>query len=67
MNKWSELLLGLILVNVAIVVAWYSQSWWGEFWNFKHAAWEFLKGGVFWFVIMIGGLLLLLGISDMKG
>ncbi len=67
MNKWTELLLGLILVIGAIVVAWYSAEWFGAFWNFKHAAWEFLKGGVFWFVLGIGTLFILLGISDLKG
>ena len=65
MNKWLELLLGLILLVVAIVVAWYSTNW-GSFWNFKHAAWEFLKGGVFWAVALVGILFILLGISDLK-
>jgi len=66
MNKWLELLLGLILVIGAILVAWYSPVWWGSFWNFKHAAWEFFKGGLFWFIVMIGALFILLGISDLK-
>lgn len=66
MNKWAELLLGLILVIVAIYVAWYSADWWGSVWNFKHAAWEFLKGGAVWFVIGVGALFILLGISDLK-
>jgi len=65
MNKWLELLLGLILVVAAIVITWYSVSW-GDFLNFRHAAWEFLKGGVVWFVLGIGLLLILLGISDLK-
>jgi TRAP-type C4-dicarboxylate transport system permease small subunit len=67
MNKWAELLFGLILVIAAIWITWFSGIWWGEFWNFKHAAWEFLKGGVFWFVVMIGFLFILLGISEIKG
>lgn len=66
MNKWVEILLGLVLIIVAIWVAWYSPIWWGSFWNFRHAAWEFLKGGVFWFVIMLGLLFLMLGISDLR-
>ncbi|GAH66579.1 unnamed protein product [marine sediment metagenome] len=41
MNKWLELLIGLILLNGIILLAWYSGEWWGSFWNFKHAAWEF--------------------------
>lgn len=64
MNKWLELLLGLVLVIVAVLVSFYSLSW-GR-WDFGHAAWEFLKGGIVWFVIMIGLLFIMLGISDMK-
>lgn len=66
MNKWLELLLGLILVVAAILVWFYSLEW-GSFWNFGTAAWEVLKGGVIWFVILIGLLFILLGISDIKG
>jgi len=67
MNKWVELLLGLILVIIPIYIAWYSPIWWGDIWNFRQASWEFLKGGVFWMVVMIGVLFVLLGISDLKG
>lgn len=66
MNKWAELFLGLILVVVAVLV-WFYSAGWGSFWNFGTAAWEFLKGGVIWFVILIGLLFVLLGISDIKG
>ena len=65
MNKWIELLLGLILVIAAILIAFYSQSW-GATWNFWSAAWIVLKGGVFWFFVGLGALLVLLGISDLK-
>ena len=65
MDKWSELLVGLILVIVPIVVAFYSQAW--GLWNFWGAAWAFLKGGLFWVIIMMGVLFILLGISDLKG
>ena len=65
MNKWLELLAGLILVIGAILVAFYSQGW-GATWNFWGSAWDFLKGGVFWFVLGIGALFILLGISDLK-
>jgi len=65
MNKWSELLLGLILVIGAIVIAFYSQSW--GTWNFWSSAWAFLKGGVFWLIVLVGFLFILLGISDLKG
>ncbi len=64
MDKWSELLLGLLLVVVGITVAFYSQSW-GD-WNFWSAAGTFFKGAVFWFVIGLGALFILLGISDLK-
>ena len=65
MNKWMEILLGLILIIVAVLVWGYSYNW--GFWNFGTATWEFLKGAVVWFVIMIGLLFLMLGISDLKG
>jgi len=65
MNKWVEILVGLILV-VAAIYAWGFSGRWGEFWNFGTAAWEFFKGGLVWFVIMIGLLFIMLGISDLK-
>lgn len=72
MNKWTELLAGLILVLGPIIVAWLSGPGgpWiagGISFNFWHAAWEFLKGGIFWLVVMVGVLFILLGISDLKG
>ncbi len=70
MNKWVELLIGLVLVTGMILVGWassaYSWTLFGKDMNFLHAAWLFLKGGVFWFVTGIGVLLILLGISDIK-
>lgn len=67
MNKWTELLLGLILIIAAILV-WAYSSQWGTtgFWDFGTAAWEFFKGGLVWFVIMLGLLFIMLGISDLK-
>jgi len=61
MNKWLELLVGLILVVGAIFVAWYL-----DFWAMGQAAITFFKGGIVWFVIMIGLLFIMLGISDLK-
>jgi len=61
MNKWFELLLGLILVIAPIIL---STIIWSSWW---FSALEFLKGGVFWFILGIGALLILLGISDIKG
>ena len=59
-----EILVGLILVVGAIFV--WSYTLGAGFWNFGTAAWEFFKGGLVWFVIMIGLLFLMLGISDLK-
>jgi len=68
MNKWVELLVGLILFIGTILVALYSPAWtlFGKDFNFLHAAWIFLKGGVFWLVLLIGLLLIILGINDLK-
>jgi hypothetical protein len=68
MNKWTEILVGLVLIVVAVLVWAYSSSWMigPVSFDFGAAAWDFLKGGVIWFVIMIGLLFLLLGISDLR-
>ena len=60
MNKWIEILLGLVLV-IAAVLAWvvYPSNW-------GAAALTFLKGGLVWAVILLGLLFLMLGISDLK-
>jgi hypothetical protein len=60
MNKWIEILLGLIFLNGAIFV------WWNNYFYFGDAALAFLKGGLVWFVILIGIVLIMLGISDLK-
>jgi hypothetical protein len=60
MNKWLELLLGLILIIGAVYV------WGMDIYGFGSAALEFFKGGLVWFIIMIGLMFLLLGISDLK-
>jgi uncharacterized membrane protein len=65
MNKWFKILLGLIVLLGIISFAWFSSDF-GSFWNFKHAAWEFLKGGFFWFVALIGLVLIVLGISELR-
>ena len=70
MNKWAELFLGLILLIGAILIAWYSAAYdwilFGKSFNFLTPAWNFFKGGLFWFVVMIGLLFIMLGISDLK-
>ena len=65
MNKWAELLIGLILLISVILFSYYSVGW-GNFWNFRHAAWEFFKGGLVWIIALIGLLFIMLGISDLK-
>lgn len=60
MNKWLEILIGLILVLVAV------YAWGVNYLGLGTAALVFLKGGIVWFVIMIGLLFLMLGISDLK-
>jgi hypothetical protein len=65
MNKWTELLVGLILLVGGVYV--WMVTLGNGFWDFGTAAWEFLKGGAIWFVMMIGLLFILLGISDLKG
>jgi hypothetical protein len=59
MNKWLELLVGLILILVPIWAA-ISFASWGA------ATISFLKGGVIVFVILVGLLFVMLGISDLK-
>ena len=60
MNKWLELLIGLILICIAVV------AWIVNWHSLGTAAWAFLKGGIVWLVILIGLLLLALGISDLR-
>jgi len=69
MDKWSEIILGLVLVIAPLLIAFYSQPWvlGGVSLNFWTPSWNFLKGGIFWFVFMLGALFILLGISDLKG
>jgi len=59
MNKWFELLTGLVLVIAAILI-------WGFIPNWGQAALALLKGGIIWLVILIGVLFVMLGISDLK-
>ena len=70
MNKWFELFAGLVLLIGVIIIAWASSnySWvlFGKDFDFLHAGWIFLKGAVFWFVMMVALLLILLGINDLR-
>ncbi len=60
MNKWLEILIGLIFVVVAV------YAWGMNFWGFGAAAVSFFKGGLIWMILGIGLIFLLLGISDLK-
>ena len=60
MNKWTELLIGLVFVVAAVYVT--GMNLWG----FGSAALVVLKGGIVWGVLMIGLLFVMLGISDLK-
>jgi len=64
MNKWLELLVGLILVIGIILVAFWSHG--SGRWDMWSSAWIVLKGGVFWAIFGAGVLLILLGITDLK-
>jgi len=60
MNKWIELLIGLVFVIVAVYVSGMN------FWGLGAAALVVLKGGLVWGVLMVGLLFVMLGISDIK-
>lgn len=70
MNKWAELIIGLVLLIGIILVGWassaYSWTLFGKDFNFLQAAWIFLKGGIFWLIALIAVLLIILGINDLK-
>lgn len=62
MNRWLEILLGLILVVVPIALVFPGQplASWG------YAALTVLKGAITWILILIGLLLIVLGINDLR-
>jgi hypothetical protein len=61
MNKWLELIVGLILLVgvIALVFPGMPLESWGN------AALTVLKGGLVW--IVVGLILIILGISEIKG
>lgn len=63
MNKWAELLLGLLLVIAVVLLVFpgMPMAAWGS------AALIVLKGGLTWIVLLVGLLLIILGISEMRG
>jgi len=60
MNKWLELLVGLILVILPILgaVIWFPS--WGQ------ATLSLIKGGVVMLLILVGLVFIMLGISDLR-
>jgi len=60
MNKVITILLGLILFLAPLYV------WITDFAGFGASALEFLKGGLVWFFLLIGFLLVVTGLSSLK-
>ncbi len=60
MNKYLEILIGLILLLVPIYM------WIDNTAGFGTAAILFLKGGLVWIFIGIGAMFLIIGLSDLK-
>lgn len=60
MNKFAEILVGLILLIVPI------YAWVVNFGGFGDAALTFLKGGIIWFLILVGLIFVIMGITDLK-
>lgn len=62
MNKWLKIIFGLIILAVAILLVFPNMplASWGK------AAWSLIKGGIVILVILIGIVLIVLGIMDLK-
>ena len=60
MNKFVEILLGLVLLIVPIYV------WILDFSDFGTAAMVVLKGAILWGILIAGLVLLLVGVSSLK-
>jgi len=62
MNKWLKILIGLILIIgiILLVAPGMPFSSWGN------AAWSLIKGGITLLIAIIGIILIVLGISDLK-
>ena len=62
MNKWFELLLGVVLLVgvIALVLPGMPLDSWG------FAAWTLFKGGLTWIIAVLGLILIILGISEIK-
>jgi hypothetical protein len=60
MNKWLQILGGLILLLGGIYV------WGMNFFSLGTAALNLLKGGLMWVVLIVGLILIVLGINSLK-
>ncbi len=60
MNKFIGILIGLVFLIVPIYV------WIMDYRGFGTAALTFLKGGLVWMFLLIGAVLLLIGLSNLK-
>jgi len=60
MNKYLEILIGLIFLLVPI------YTWITGDYGFGEAAMIFLKGGLVWLLLGIGVMFLIIGLSDLK-
>jgi len=60
MNKFIGILIGLIFLLVPIYV------WIIDFAGFGTAALTFLRGGLLWFILLIGAVSLFVGLSSLK-
>jgi len=60
MNKWLEILIGLILL-IDILTVFITN-----FRGFAKSSLVFLQGGIIWIIILIGIILVLLGLTNSK-
>ena len=60
MNKYFEILIGLVLLLIPI------YTWIVDWAGFGTAALTFLKGGLIWLLLGIGAVFLMMGLSDLK-
>lgn len=60
MKKLVEIVAGLILLLVPL------YAWITNLWGVGDAALNLLKGGMVWILILLGVILLVLGISELK-
>ena len=60
MNKFMEIILGLVLIIAAILVGLSFSSW-------MDASLSVLKGGILWALLGAGLVLVMLGLSELRG